>query len=156
MSLFRVATHIDAPPARVWPFLADWGGSSAWMVDATTVTVLGARRAGTGARVRAVTKIAGVSLVDEMEVVAWEPERLLAVMHHRFPIRGLAWFELSPAGAGTRLEWAEELDPPLGPVGEIGGRLLRAPIERVLAKSVARLRRLAEAEAGPAAGAAAG
>lgn len=145
MSLFRVAARIDASPAVVWKHLADWEGSAAWMVDATTVTVLGDRREGVGARVRAVTRIAGIPLTDEMEVVAWEHERLMAVMHRRWPIRGLAWFELIPDREGTRFEWVEELDPPLGPIGELGGLVLRPWIERVLARSAAKLKRLAEA-----------
>jgi uncharacterized protein YndB with AHSA1/START domain len=144
VSLFRVATHIAAPPAVVWKHLADWEGSAAWMVDATTVTVLSAQREGVGARIRAVTKIAGIPLTDEMEVTAWEPERLITVMHHRWPIRGIAWFDLAPAGDGTTFEWAEELDPPLGPIGELGGLILRPWIERVLARSAAKLKRLAE------------
>jgi carbon monoxide dehydrogenase subunit G len=144
VSFFRVTTHIDAPPARVWSVLLDWEGSAEWMVDATTVEVIGDRREGAGTRVRAITTIAGVALVDDMEVTRWDPERLMEVMHRGWPVRGLAWFELRPDGRGTRLEWAEELDPPLGPIGELGGRILRAPIERVLRRSLVKLRRLAE------------
>ena len=148
MAFFRVLTRIDAPPSRVWSLLSDWEGSSAWMVDATTVEVIGDRREGVGTRVTAVTRIAGVPLTDEMEVVAWEPERLIGVMHHGRPIRGLAWFELREASDGTTLfEWAEELDPPLGPLGELGGLFLRGPIERVLRKSAAKLKQLAESSA---------
>lgn len=147
MPFFRVLTRIGAPPSRVWKLLADWEGSSAWMVDATTVEVVGDRREGVGTRVKAVTTIAGVPLTDEMEVVAWEPNRLIGVMHHRRPIRGLAWFELREAADGTTLfEWAEELDPPLGPLGELGGMILRRPIERVLRKSAAKLKRFAESQ----------
>jgi uncharacterized protein YndB with AHSA1/START domain len=141
--------HIEAPLSTVWELLADWEGSAAWMVDATTVTVLGEQREGVGTRIRAVTKIAGISLTDEMEVVSWEPERLIAVMHHRYPIRGLAWFSTTPAGDGTRFEWSEELDPPLGPVGELGGLIFRPWIERVLARSAAKLKRIAETEVTP-------
>ena len=146
MARFSVVTHIDAPPERVWALIADWEGSTAWMVDATTVEVLGEPREGVGTRIRAVTKIAGVPLTDMMEVVEWEPNRLIGVMHRGWPIRGLAWFELRDAGDGTTLfEWAEELDPPLGPLGELGGALLRRPIERVLRKSATKLKALAEA-----------
>lgn len=145
MAFFRVATLIDAPPTRVWEILADWEGSGAWMVDATTVEVVGARHAGVGTRIRAVTKIAGVPIEDRMRVVGWEEGRLITVRHVRWPIRGIAWFEISPRESGTWFEWAEELDPPLGVLGEIGGRILRRPIERVLAKSAAKLKRLAEA-----------
>lgn len=145
MAFFHVATQIDAPPARVWAILADWEGSEAWMVDATTVEVVGERRTGVGTKVRAITKIAGIPIEDRMLVVGWEEGRLITVRHVRWPIRGVAWFEISRADGGTRFEWAEELDPPLGVLGEVGGRILRRPIERVLAKSADKLKRLAEA-----------
>lgn len=144
MARFRVSAEIAAPPERVWTLLEDWEGSATWMVDATTVEVLGEQRAGVGTRVRAITRIAGVPLTDVMEVVRWEPPRLLSVRHHGWPIRGLAWFEMRPTAGGTRFEWVEELDPPLGPLGELGGRVLRVPIERVLRKSLGKLKRLAE------------
>lgn len=144
MAYFRVATNIDAPVERVWELLADWEGSEAWMVDATTVEVVGEQRAGVGTKVRAVTRIAGVAIEDRLVVVAWEEPRLIAVRHVGWPIRGLAWFEISPRDGGTWFDWGEELDPPLGPLGELGGRLLRTPIERVLAKSAMKLKQLAE------------
>jgi uncharacterized protein YndB with AHSA1/START domain len=141
---FAVSTRIDAPAERVWALIADWQGSSAWMVDATTVDVLGAQREGVGTRVRAVTRIAGVPVRDEMTVTRWEPPRLLVVRHLRAPIRGIAWFELAPEGGGVRFDWVEELDPPLGPLGELGGVVLRPAIRRVLAASAAKLKTLAE------------
>jgi polyketide cyclase/dehydrase/lipid transport protein len=145
VAFFRVLAHIDASASRVWSLLEDWEGSAAWMVDATTVEVLGQPRRGVGTRIRAVTDIAGVPLTDLMEVVGWEEERSITVMHRGWPIKGIAWFELRPAkDGGTWFEWAEELDPPLGPLGELGGRALKRPIERVLRKSVAKLKQLAE------------
>ena len=124
--------------------LADWEGSAAWMVDATTVEVIGQRREGVGTRVRAVTRIAGIPLTDEMTVTRWEPPRLMVVRHHRAPIRGPAWFELTPNDDGVTFDWVEEIDPPLGPLGELGGVVLRRPIEAVLAKSARKLKALAE------------
>jgi Polyketide cyclase / dehydrase and lipid transport len=145
VAFFRVLAHIDAPPARVWALLEDWEGSSEWMVDATTVRVLGEPRRGVGTRIEAVTDIAGIPLTDRMEIVAWQDERLMTVAHRGWPIRGVAWFELRAAKDGTTwFEWAEELDPPLGPLGELGGAILKRPIERVLRRSVAKLKVLAE------------
>jgi hypothetical protein len=141
---FRVATFMHASPDRVWQLLADWEGSAAWMVDATSVAVLGEQREGVGTQVRAITRIAGISLTDVMTVTAWEPGRRLAVFHDGRPIHGPAWFALTPHEGGTRFEWVEDLIPPLGRLGEIGGRVLRAPIEAVLRKSMLKLRALAE------------
>jgi len=147
---FSVSATIDAPLERVWALLADWEGSSAWMVDATTVEIVGEQREGVGTRVRAVTRIAGVPLKDEMTVTRWEPPHVMVVRHHRAPIRGVAWFELAEADGVTRFEWVEEIDPPLGPLGELGGLVLRRGIQRVLARSAAKLKALAEGVALPA------
>jgi uncharacterized protein YndB with AHSA1/START domain len=141
---FEVALRIDAPIERVWDVLADWEGSAEWMVDATTVEVAGDQREGVGTRVRAVTRVAGVKLVDEMTVTRWEPPHVLIVRHHRAPIRGVAWWELQRDGDGTAFTWVEELDPPLGPLGELGGMVLRRPIESMLARSAAKLKAVAE------------
>jgi uncharacterized membrane protein len=145
VALVRARVRIGAPPPRVWELLSDWEGSGRWMVDTTSVEVLGLPREGAGTRVRAVSTIAGVALPDPMVVTRWEPERLIVVRHTGWPIRGIGWFELAPDGGGARVEWAEELDPPLGPLGEAGARLLRRPIERILSRSLTRLRDLAEA-----------
>jgi len=147
VSLFRVIAHIDAPPSRVWQVLRDWEGSAEWMVDMTTVEVIGERRDGPGTRVRSVTRIAGIPLTDEIVVTDWVPERLLQVRHEKFPIIGPAWFALAPAGRGTRFEWGENLRPPLGALGRIGGAILRTPIERVLARSLRKLKRVCESAA---------
>ena len=146
MAFFRVLVHVDAPPERLWKLLEDWEGSAAWMVDATTVRVLGEQRTGVGTRVEAITRIAGIPLTDVMDVVAWEEPRVIAVQHRGWPIRGLAWFEIRPdPSGGSWFEWAEELDPPLGPLGEIGGAILHRAIERLLRKSATKLKELAEA-----------
>lgn len=144
MTRFAVSTLIHAPIETVWALIADWEASAAWMVDATTVRIVGERRAGKGTRIESVTKIAGVPLKDVMTVRRWEPPRLILVEHHRWPIRGIAWFELREAGDGVRFDWVEELDPPLGPLGELGGVALRKPVEAVLGKSAMKLKRLAE------------
>ena len=146
MARFRVAAYIEASPERVWELLADWEASAAWMVDATSVVILGEQREGVGTRVRAVTRIAGIALTDVMTVTAWEPGRRLEVFHEGKPIHGRAWFALTPHEGGTRFEWVEDLTAPLGRLGEIGGRVLRAPIEAVLRKSMQKLRVLAESQ----------
>jgi carbon monoxide dehydrogenase subunit G len=144
MARFHVSVHVEASPARVWEILCDWEGSAAWMVDATTVEIVGTRREGPGTHVKAVTTIAGAPLTDEMVVTAWDPPHTIEVMHVGWPIKGPAWFSIAPEGDGTRFEWGEELEAPLGPLGELGGRVLRRPIERVLRASALKLKALAE------------
>lgn len=141
---FAVETFVDAPVSRVWEVLLDWEGSTEWMVDATTVEVIGSQREGVGTRVRAVTRVAGIPLTDVMVVSAWENERLIEVDHQRWPIKGPARFIIEPEGAGTRFIWEEDLTSPLGALGEFGGRVLRRPIEALLRKSLRKFRMVAE------------
>ncbi len=144
MARFHVVVHVEATPQRVWEILQDWEGSAVWMVDATTVEVVGSRRRGPGTYVRSVTRIAGFPLTDEMVVTVWDPPRTIEVMHVGWPIKGPAWFSIAPEGDGTRFEWGEDLEPPLGVLGELGGRVLRRPIEAVLRASALKLKALAE------------
>ena len=145
MLLYRAVVRIDAPPERVWDWLRDWDRSSRWILG-TTVEVVGVQREGVGARTRAVTRIAGIKLTDEMTVTRWDPPRLLEVRHHKRPVLGDAWFEVVPDGAGARVEWVENLELPFGKAGELAGNVARAPVEWGLKKSLSTLRDLIERE----------
>lgn len=149
VAYLRAATHIAAPCKHVWDLLIDWEHSTAWMVDATSVTIIGEQREDVGTRMRAVSKVAGISLPDDMTVTRWEPHRLVEVTHTGWPIRGVGWFDLVATGAGCRFEWAEEIDPPLGPAGELGALLFRRYLNGMLRRSVAKLKRLAERDLSP-------
>ena len=143
MLLYRAAVRIHAAPERVWEWLADWDRSSQWIMG-TTVEVVGSQREGVGTKTRAVTRIAGIELVDEMSVTRWEPPHLIHVQHHRKPVLGDAWFEVVPVGNGSQVEWVEDLEPPFGRLGELGGSVVRAPVEWGLRQSLRKLRDLIE------------
>ena len=144
MLLYRAWVRVDASPERVWEWLSDWDRSVEWILG-TTVEVVGSQREGVGARTRAVTRIAGLKLIDEMSVTRWEPPRLIEVRHHRKPVLGDAWFEVVPVDGGAQVEWVEDLELPFGRLGELGGSVLRAPVEWGLRKSLIKLKRLVEA-----------
>ncbi|HLW16044.1 MAG TPA: SRPBCC family protein, partial [Actinomycetota bacterium] len=97
MLLYRASVRVNASPERVWEWLSDWDRSAGWILG-TTVEVVGSQREGVGVRTRAVTRIAGIKLIDEMSVTRWEPPRLIVVRHHRKPVLGDAWFEVVPVG----------------------------------------------------------
>ena len=147
MAHIEVTTRIEAPVGRVWEVLVDWEGQPRWMEDARAVEVTSARRAGPGVVLRCRTAIAGVVVDDEMETTEWEEERVVGVRHTGWLIRGVGAFELVPTDGGVRFTWWEEIDPPLGPVGEIGARLLVVPVvRRVFRRSLANLKRICEEE----------
>ena len=111
----------------------------------TTVEVLTQNGEGVGARTRAVTKLAGLRLLDVMTVTQWEPPHRIEVVHDRWPLQGTAWFANAPEGTGARLEWVEDITIPFGLLGRIVARIARAPVEWGLRKSLKKLKRLLEA-----------
>lgn len=147
----RLELHHDtpAPRAAVWQVLTDWERQSEWMLDAKSVHVLTAEREGEGVTIRCPTNLMGVTVQDIMRVTAWEHERVLEVTHLGRIITGTGAFELSdlPDG-GTRIGWWEEVDPPLGAVGEWGATTLVLPVlRRIFSRSLANLAALAEVHA---------
>lgn len=146
----EVERHADAPRAVVWRVLTQWERQPEWMLDAKAVEVLTPRREGVGVTIRCPTNLLGVTVEDVMRVTAWREQEELAVVHLGRVITGSGAFVLVDApGGGTTIRWWEQIDPPLGAVGDWGARTLVLPVlARVFGRSLARLARLAEREAG--------
>ena len=145
--MVRVAvdTHVEAPPERVWAVLVDWERQSRWMVDARAVEVLSDRREGVGTRVRCPTDLFGLVVIeDELEVIEWRQPVLLGVLHTGRLIRGVAAFELDATEHGTHVRWWEEIEPPLGGLGELAAPLIEPFVRRVFRRSLAGLKRTVE------------
>jgi hypothetical protein len=147
----RLDLHQDttAPRAVVWDVLTRWEEQPRWMLDAKEVHVTSPHREGVGVELRCPTNLLGVTVQDLMRVTRWEEGRVLEVTHLGRIITGTGAFELSdlPDG-GTRIGWWEEVDPPLGALGEWGARLVALPIiRRIFRRSLANLAARAEAEA---------
>ncbi len=99
--------------------------------------------------IRCPTNLLGVTVEDVMRVTGWRDQEELEVTHLGRVITGSGAFVLHDApDGGTRIEWWEEVDPPLGALGEWGATTLVLPIlKRIFGRSLSRLARLAEAEA---------
>jgi uncharacterized membrane protein len=145
----EVDRHVDAPRAVVWRVLTDWERQPEWMLDAKSVEVLTPEREGVGVTIRCPTNLLGVTVEDVMRVTAWREQEELEVTHLGRIITGSGAFLLFDApDGGTRIEWWEEVDPPLGALGEWGATTLVLPIlKRIFGRSLSRLARLAEADA---------
>jgi carbon monoxide dehydrogenase subunit G len=144
----EVSRYVFAPAEVVWAVLTDWEAQADWMVDAKAVEVLTRQRTGEGVRILVPTNVLGVTVEDEMEVTAWEEQRRLVVRHLGRVITGTGEFVLEPGRVGTRVTWRESIDPPLGPVGEIGSRVLVKPwVTRLFRRSLDQLKEACEREA---------
>ena len=145
----EIEVPVDAPRAVVWDVLTDWERQADWMLDARAVHVLTPDRRGRGVTIRVPTRLLGATVQDVMRVTRWEDQRLLEVVHLGRIITGTGAFGLQddPRTGGTVLTWEEEVDPPLGAVGEWGASLLLPVFERIFRRSLGNLAKLAEQEA---------
>ncbi len=129
----RVEREVVLPttPERAWELLTDWERQAVWMHDADRVEVRSSSREGVGTRIAVRTRVLGVPLfVELLEVIAWEPPRVLGMAHRSF-VRGVGTWTLEPVGGGTRFSWTEELTLPVPVVGELAMRAYR-PVMRYL------------------------
>lgn len=141
----EVRCDVLSAPEEVWDALVEWESQPSWMLDAKDVEVLTPRREGVGVKVRVPTNAMGFTLVDVMEVTGWRPAQRLEVRHVGRLIKGTGAFELSPVPGGTRVRWWEDVDPPLGAVGELVARTLVAPyLRRLFARSLRRFKKMCE------------
>jgi len=135
-----------APREVVWDVLVDWEEQPRWMLDAKEVHVTSPHREGLGVELRCPTNLLGFTVQDTMRVTGWEELSLLEVTHTGRIITGKGAFGLtSLADGGTRITWWEEVDPPLGAVGELGARIFALPvIRRIFRRSLRNLAHRAE------------
>jgi len=119
-----------------------WKEQPTWMRDADSVRVLTPDREGVGVRIAVRTRVLGIPLLTEvLEVVRWEPPRLL-VMAHRSFVRGTGTWLLEAAEGGSRFQWTEELSLPIPLLGEPLLHAYRPSMRRLMRGSVRNLQRL--------------
>ncbi|MBY5163088.1 SRPBCC family protein [Salsipaludibacter albus] len=143
----EVERHVAAPIDVVWGVLVDWERQSDWMLDAKRVEVVTPEREGHGVTIHVPTSLLGLPVLDVMRVTGWDPPHRLEATHLGRVIRGVGAFELSDEAGGTRLSWWEEVEAPLGALGEFGAGLALPVLRRIFSTSLRRLAALAEERA---------
>jgi carbon monoxide dehydrogenase subunit G len=120
---------VAAPPERAWAALTAWNRQGEWMVG-TDVATLDAQAQQVGGRLAARTGLPApggrrIGVLDTMVITEWDPPRRVVVEHTGRVVRGRGIFEVEPREGGTTVSWREELDLPLGRLGELGWPLAR-------------------------------
>jgi hypothetical protein len=133
----RFAVDVAAPADQVWAAAVDWDRQGEWMF-ATRVRQLSERR------VRAVTGIGPAGLVDNLEIVEWEPPVRCRVRHLGPVLFGDAVFEVEPADGAARFVWTERLALPGGALGRVALRASGVPFGYFARLSMRRFARFAE------------
>jgi uncharacterized protein YndB with AHSA1/START domain len=151
MAGLDLRAFIRAPPERVWQIISDLPAQTKWMVDVRHLEIVGDARAGPGTVIKLTSDLFKLPVVhDTMTIETWSPPHRYDVSHifdlgRLGNVQGSGAFILEPAPGGTVFVWQEELRPPLGPVGQIGWKLLLQPhLTRVFGRSMDNVRRLAE------------
>jgi uncharacterized protein YndB with AHSA1/START domain len=126
----RMMVVVDAPIERTWAIVADIRFQTEWMREMTDVVVTTTGLTGVGTRGMATVRIFGLSVVDPVEVVEFEPPHRYAIRHEGlFKGGGLITLEAGVGNTTTIVRWEETLVPPLLPVL---GALVQAPILRAI------------------------
>jgi len=136
---------VDAPVEQTWAGATDWAGQHAWML-ATTVRPTRNGGQGVGGRVEAFSGIGRLGFLDTMDITLWDPPRRCWVRHSGRVVRGTGAFEVEPRGkAGAVFVWREDLDLPLGVLGQLGWLLVRPLFALGVRLSLRRFARWVEA-----------
>jgi hypothetical protein len=148
MARLEIHTFVAAPAEDVWAVIEDFERQAAWMVDVRELEVVSEQRRGVGTVLRVTSELFGRPVVhDVMVLTAWEPPLLMDVAH-RGQFHGYGQFLLERADNGTIFTWIEDFEAPLGRLGEAAFALVVRPhLRRVFARSMANVKRLAEARA---------
>ncbi len=100
--IYRVATRIDAPPARVWALLTDASGFAQWNSEVLSIE----GQIAEGERIKLRAKIAP-KRVFPLNVTRFEPHRHMVWEDGNRIFRGVRNFELKTAGDSTEVFMTE-------------------------------------------------
>ena len=85
MSRIAVSIEIDASTERVWEIVEPVERHVDWMHDAVAIRFMTDQHRGVGTKFLCDTKVGPITLVDHMEITAWEPGATMGVRHTGLP-----------------------------------------------------------------------
>lgn len=142
---YRVRAEVTAavPPSAAFRALVDLPSQSTWMLATRLYELAGpVRSPEVGARLAALTGIAGIGFLDTMEVTEYSAaDRRWTVRHTGGFVRGTGEFAVAagPDPDSCIVSWVEEVDPPFGLLGRLGWPVAAPVVRWGLAVSLRRL-----------------
>lgn len=130
---------------RAWAFVVDWERQAEWMRDADRVEVATPHREGVGVAVDVRTRVLNIpAFTERLEVVVWDPPRLLRIEHGSF-VHGVGEWRLTPVARGdergTRFTWEEHLSIGVPVLGAMALAVYRPFMAMLMRGSLGNLRR---------------
>lgn len=140
-----LSVPINAPAQAVWDAITDWPAQGKWMLG-TKVWVTHGNGRSEGSTLAAYTGIKPVGFLDTMTITRWEPPVRCDVVHTGRVVRGTGTMAVKDLGKDrSEFLWSEDLDLPLGIVGQLGFPLVKPFFVAGVKASLEKFARLVEA-----------
>ena len=126
----EASVTVQASAERAFAEVVDAEGQGRWMFGTTIYPVQGAVLSpAVGSRLVAFTGVAGLGVLDIMEVTEHEDGRRWVMAHHGNVIKGSGIFTVEPLTAGTSVvRWIEDLELPFGILGRVGWPIVKPAV----------------------------
>jgi uncharacterized protein YndB with AHSA1/START domain len=139
---------IDAPAARVWPWVADLGKHAQFSPTPYSVEWIGGEPNAVGSRYRSVGVIPGDKHhVNEGEILENDPPRRFVLRAHDKQGRYLNTFDLTPQGDGTKVTHRLDFEEMHGPAALMAPVLFPLLGKRQIRARMALLKSVVESSA---------
>lgn len=146
MEHIELRIPVNAPQETVWKAITDWQSQGEWMF-ATKVDVTSPHAEGVGATLSAFTGFGPVGFLDTMTITSWEPPYRCDVDHTGRVVRGTGSFVVERLTDETSVFiWSEDLEIPLGKVGQIGFAITKPAFVAGVRHSLEKFARYVEAK----------
>lgn len=120
-----LTVDVEAPAQRTWQGATDWAHQGEWMLG-TRVRGTAQNGVGVGGGIEAFSGLGKIGFLDTMEITRWDPPFACHVLHTGRVVRGTGEFEVVARGPeASTFRWREDLELPLGVVGQLGWPLVR-------------------------------
>ncbi len=135
-----VSVRLPLSIQQAWQKLSDLEDHVNWMADAERIDFEGDQRSGAGVVMNVLTRVGPFTTTDVIEVVEWDPPRLIGVEHTGlFTGRGRFLLDATD-DRDTLFTWEEEIIFPWYLGGPFGAAVAKPVLSLIWKRNLARLK----------------
>ncbi len=138
------SVDVDASAEQVFAAVVQWSGQDRW-IPLTTVRAGRHAGIGLGGEIAAYTGIGPIGFLDTMVITRWDVPHRVDVLHTGNVVKGIGIMTVRPLGSDrARFYWAEDLEVPLGVLGQVGWQIVKPAFGIGMKAALNRFARLVE------------